>query len=112
MNWRLGPVLHSLAGGHLISRDLDIRDEKILRAVKIHTIGAEIMTIEEKILFIADKVESTRKYKGVGLLRKLALKDINLCLIEVYKNTIIYVINKNRITASRDKRDLEQYMWR
>jgi len=90
------PLLHSLAGDYFISRDLDIRDEKILRAVRVHTIGAVDMTLEEKILFLADKVEKTRKYKNAGYLRKLALKDINLCLIEVYKNTIIYVINKNR----------------
>ena len=93
----LEPILHSLVGGHLISRDLDINDKKIIRAVKIHTIGAESMTLEEKILFIADKVEKTRKYRGVEHLRELALKDINLCLIEVYKNTIIYVINKNSL---------------
>jgi HD superfamily phosphohydrolase YqeK len=53
------------------------------------------LNLEEKILFVADKVEKTRKYDGVEDLRILALKDINLCLIEVYKNTIIYVINKN-----------------
>lgn len=93
----LEPVLHSLAGDCLVSRDLEIKDEKILRAVRVHTIGAVDMTLEEKILFVADKVEKTRKYKGAGHLRKLALKDINLCLIEVYKNTIIYVINKNRL---------------
>ncbi len=90
------PLLHSLAGDYLVSRDLKIRDEKILRAVRVHTIGAVDMTLEEKILFVADKVEKTRKYEGVEELRRLAQKDINLCLIEVYKNTIIYVINKNR----------------
>jgi predicted HD superfamily hydrolase involved in NAD metabolism len=93
----LEPILHSLVGGNLVSRDLGIKDEKILRAVKVHTIGAVDMTLEEKILFIADKVEKTRRYKGVDIFRKLALKDINLCLIEVYKNIIIYVVNKNRL---------------
>lgn len=92
----LDPLLHSLAGDYLVSRDLDIWDEKILRAVRVHTIGDIDMSLEEKILFVADKVERTREYEGAGDLRKLALKDLNLCLIEVYKNTIIYVINKNR----------------
>ena len=91
------PILHSLIGDFLVSRDLGIKDEEILRAVKIHTIGAPGMSLEEKILFVADKVEKTRKYDGVEDLRVLALKDINLCLIEVYKNTIIYVINKNKL---------------
>jgi predicted HD superfamily hydrolase involved in NAD metabolism len=91
------PILHSLVGDHLVSRDLGIDDKNILRAVRIHTIGAVDMSLEEKILFVADKVEKERRYAGVERLRELALKDINLCLIEVYKNTIIYVINKNSL---------------
>jgi predicted HD superfamily hydrolase involved in NAD metabolism len=94
---QLKPLLHSLIGDFLVSRDLGIKDKMILRAVKIHTIGSPAMSLEEKILFIADKVERTRKYEGIEALRLLALKDINLCLIEVYKNNIIYVINKNKL---------------
>jgi predicted HD superfamily hydrolase involved in NAD metabolism len=94
---KMKPILHSLIGDFLVSRDLDIKDEKILKAVKIHTIGSPVMSLEEKMLFVADKVEKTRKYDGIEDLRALALKDLNLCLIEVYKNTIIYVINKNDI---------------
>jgi predicted HD superfamily hydrolase involved in NAD metabolism len=92
---KMKPILHSLIGDFLVSRDLGIKDEKILEAVKIHTIGSPGMSLGEKILFVADKVEKTRKYDGIEDLRVLALKDLNLCLIEVYKNTIIYVINKN-----------------
>jgi len=93
----LKPILHSLVGDYLVSRDLGIKDSRVLRAVKVHTIGAVDMTLEEKILFVADKVEKGRKYSGVEHLRDLALKDINLCLIEVYKNTIIYVMNKKSL---------------
>jgi predicted HD superfamily hydrolase involved in NAD metabolism len=91
----LKPLLHSFVGDFLVSRDFGINNKRILRAVKYHTIGSRDMSVEEKILFIADKVEKGRKYEKVGKLRSLAVKDINLCLIEVYKNTIIYVINKN-----------------
>jgi predicted HD superfamily hydrolase involved in NAD metabolism len=93
----LKPLLHGLIGDFLIARDFGIKNIKVQRAVKYHTIGSCNMTLEEKILFIADKVEKGRKYEKAGELRKLALKDINLCLIEVYKNTIIYVINKNSL---------------
>jgi len=91
----LKPVLHSLVGGYLISRDLGIKDDMIKRAVSIHTIGAVDMTLEEKILFVSDKIEENRAYNGVERLRRMALDDINLCLIEVYKNTIMYVVGKN-----------------
>ena len=93
---KLKSILHALAGDFLISRDFGISDEKILRSIRYHTTGYCGMSIEDKILLIADKAEEGRKYEGIEEIRELALKDINLCLIEVYKNTIIYVINKGK----------------
>ena len=93
---RLKSVLHALAGDFLISRDFDIHDEKILKSIRYHTTGYCGMSTEDKILLIADKAEKARIYDGVCKIRELALKDINLCLIEVYKNTIMYVINKGK----------------
>lgn len=93
---KLRPVLHALAGDFLVSRDFGIMDEKILKAIRHHTTGYCNMSTEDKILLIADKAEEGRRYEGIERIRELALKDINLCLIEVYKNTIIYVINKSK----------------
>jgi len=94
---KLRPVLHALAGDFLVSRDFGIMDEKILKAIRHHTTGYCNMRTEDRILIIADKAEEGRKYEGVEKIRELALKDLNLCLIEVYKNTIIYVINKGKL---------------
>jgi len=93
---KLGPVLHALAGDFLVSRDFGIIDGKILKSIRYHTTGYCGMSTGDKILIIADKAEKGRIYEGVEKIRELALKDINLCLIEVYKNTIIYVINKGK----------------
>ncbi|MBC7332866.1 MAG: bis(5'-nucleosyl)-tetraphosphatase (symmetrical) YqeK [Actinobacteria bacterium] len=94
---KLPPLLHGLVGDFLVARDFGIQDKRILKAIKYHTIGYCNMSIEDKILFISDKIEETRDYEGVERLRKLSLKDINLCLAEVYKNTIIYVIKENKL---------------
>jgi len=93
---KLKSILHALAGDFLVSRDFNISDEKILRSIRYHTTGYCGMSTEDKILLIADKAEEGRRYDGACDIRELALKDINLCLIEVYKNTIIYVINKSK----------------
>ena len=93
---KLKSVLHAIAGDFLVSRDFDISDKKILNAIRYHTTGYCDMSTEDKILLIADKAEEGRIYEGASGIRELALKDINLCLIEVYKNTIIYVINKGK----------------
>ncbi|MCJ7666533.1 MAG: bis(5'-nucleosyl)-tetraphosphatase (symmetrical) YqeK [Actinobacteria bacterium] len=93
---KLGSVLHALAGDFLVSRDFGITDEKILRSIRYHTTGYLGMSTGDKILLIADRAEEGRVYKDVKKIRELALEDINLCLIEVYKNTIIYVVNKGK----------------
>jgi HD superfamily phosphohydrolase YqeK len=59
--------------------------------------GSVKMSTTDKILYISDKIEETRDYEGVEKLRQLSLKDINLCLLEVYKSNIIYVIKGNNV---------------
>ncbi len=91
------PLLHSFAGDYLVCRDFGINDDKILKSIKFHTIGYCNMSLEDKILFISDKVERSRNYEGVESLRAIADKNIDLCLLEVYKNTIIYVVGSNKL---------------
>lgn len=94
---KMPQLLHSFVGDYLVSRDFSITKTKILRAIRYHTIGYCNMSVEDKILFIADKVEKSRNYEGVEYLRALSLENINLCLLELYKNNIIYIIKRNNL---------------
>ena len=89
-------LLHSFLAPYLIKRDFGIKDPYILNAVKYHTTGSCKMNIVDKILYISDKIEETRNYENVDYLRSLSCKNINLCLLEVYKSNIIYLITKNK----------------
>ncbi|MGM0366950.1 MAG: bis(5'-nucleosyl)-tetraphosphatase (symmetrical) YqeK [Actinomycetota bacterium] len=91
------PILHSFVGDYLVARDYNIRDTEILKIIKYHTIGYCDMSLWHKILFISDKIEETRNYGSVDDLRKLSFKSLDLCLLEVYKNNIIYNVNKNNL---------------
>jgi putative HD superfamily hydrolase of NAD metabolism len=91
------PVLHGFVAPFLLKRDFKITDSEVLNSVKIHSIGSVKMSMIDKILYIADKVEETRDYEGVERLRNLSFEDINLCLLEVYKSNIIYVIKGNNV---------------
>lgn len=88
-------IIHSFVGPYLVKRDFSIDDDLILGAIKKHTIGATEMNMVDKIIYIADKLEGSRNYDKVDYLRKLSKEDIDLCLLEVYKSNIIYVINRN-----------------
>ncbi len=90
------PLMHGLTGDFLVARDFGIKDKKILKSIKFHTIGYCDMILEDKILFISDKIEKSRDYGGVEDLRKISIKSLDLCLEEIYKSTIIYVLGKRR----------------
>lgn len=61
-----------------IGRDkFGINDLEILNAVWGHTIGRQDMTLNEKILFIADYIEDSRTFKGIEEVRKLADKNLD-----------------------------------
>jgi predicted HD superfamily hydrolase involved in NAD metabolism len=91
------PILHSFMAPFLLERDFKITDRDVLNSVRIHTTGSVKMSMTDKILYISDKIEETRDYEGVEKLRYLSLEDINLCLLEVYKSNIIYVIKGNNV---------------
>ena len=90
------PLLHSFLAPYLIKRDFSIKDHYILNAVKYHSTGSCKMNMLDKILYISDKIEETKNYENVDYLRSLSGKNINLCLLEVYKSNIIYLITKNK----------------
>jgi predicted HD superfamily hydrolase involved in NAD metabolism len=91
------PLIHGFVGAYLVSRDFGISKKKVLKAIKFHTIGYCNMSLEDKIFFISDKIERNRDYDGVEKCRDISLKNIDLCLLEVYKNNIIYVVKRNRL---------------
>ena len=94
-------LLHGLGGSFIISEELAIKDKKIIEAVRYHTTGKTGMNIVDKIVYISDKIENERSYDRINYLRELSLKNINLCLLEVYKNNIIYIIKRNKSLYSQ-----------
>ena len=92
----INSILHGFAGAFIVGEEFGIKDVEILNSIKYHTVGYCDMSIADKIIYIADKTEEERNYAGTAGLRELSLKNINLCLLEVYKNNIIYIIKSNK----------------
>jgi len=64
-------TLHSFSAPALIKRDFpNYYTESIVNAVKYHTTGRADMTLSEKLLYIADYIEPTRKFEDCKALRK------------------------------------------
>lgn len=77
-------LLHSPAGAVYAREHYGIEDQEILDAILYHTVGREIMTITDKIVYLADKVEPSRDYDDLSTIRALAEHDINGAMIECY----------------------------
>lgn len=89
--------LHSYLGYIVAKEEYGVLDEDILNAIKYHTTGRMAMSKLEKIIYVADAVDYTRKYSGVEKLRDLAFEDLDLALIEVMNKSLIYIIDNKML---------------
>ncbi|MDW5300557.1 MAG: bis(5'-nucleosyl)-tetraphosphatase (symmetrical) YqeK [Sedimentibacter sp.] len=89
-------LTHAGTSAMLARSVYNIDDEEIINAILYHTTGRENMTILEKIIFIADKIEPNRHYEGVEDLRRIAYNNIDDALINALESTIEYVKRRNQ----------------
>ena len=88
-------LLHSKCGA-IIARDkYEIKDENILNAIRFHTVGRPNMSLLEKIVYIADFIEPTRKALEImERVRKAAFIDIDQALLWIMESVTEYVRKK------------------
>ena len=87
-------LLHGPAGSACAELHFHISDPEILDAIVYHTTGKVHMTLMEKILFLADYIEPSRDFPGVGELRRLAEKDLDAALLLAYDSTIRHLLDQ------------------
>lgn len=89
-------LLHGKAGAYLAEKKYGITDKEILQAITWHTTGKENMNPLEKIIFSADYIEPGRtKQPNLKYLRSIALKDLDLLVYHILKDTIDYLTKSN-----------------
>lgn len=85
-------LLHAKLGALLAEYEYDIVNPEILHAIKVHTTGEPDMSILDKIIFIADYIEPGRdKAPNLDKVRELAFKDLNACMAQILRDTLIYL---------------------
>ncbi len=73
-------LYHSPAGAVFAKEKFGIEDEEILNAITYHTTGRGGMTLLDKCVFLADKLEPARTYTDLSQMRKTALTDLDEAL--------------------------------
>ena len=65
-------TLHAVTASLVIPETFpDFACEETVNAVRYHTVGREGMTIEEKLIYLADYIDETRKYDDCIALREM-----------------------------------------
>jgi len=75
---------HAFVGAYLAEKDLKINDKEILESIIYHTSGRENMSIMEKIVYAADKIDPGRQYDSYDLILSM-FNDYNRGFLDVLK---------------------------
>ena len=103
-------LLHSKLGALLAELEYDITDPEILHAIKVHTTGEPGMSVLDKIIFIADYIEPGRdKAPNLDKVRKIAFVDLNACMAQILRDTLIYLKQGNEVIDPTTEMTYEFY---
>ena len=71
-------TLHAFSAPVFIEKNFpEFADEEVLNAVKYHTTGRADMSLIEKLLYLADYIEPTRKFDDCKKIRDYFYKDLS-----------------------------------
>jgi nicotinate-nucleotide adenylyltransferase len=88
------PVLHQFTGAYMALNYFNLKDERLLNAIKYHTSGRENMSEAEAVLFLSDMLEEGRNFPHVDELRELFKDNLYYCLYKALKYQVEY-LNKS-----------------
>lgn len=83
---------HGFLGAEIARKKFHITDVDILNAIRYHTTGRKNMSLLEKIVYLGDLTEPSRK--GTEKFRHLAYTDINAAMALALETTIYNVTEK------------------
>lgn len=87
-------LLHAKAGYCIAKNKFDIEDQDILNAILNHTTGRPGMSTLEKIIYIADYIEPSRKQApNLSEVRKLAFQNLDQALLKILTDILSYLEN-------------------
>ena len=75
-------MIHAPAGAGYAKTRYGVSEEEILRAIAYHTTGRAHMSGIEKIVYLADKLEPSRKFDDLSEIRRLVQTDLDAAMFE------------------------------
>ena len=92
-------LIHGPLGAKIAQDKYNIDDLDILNAIEFHTTGRKDMSQLEKLIYIADYIEPSRKFSGVDKVRQLAYKDLDRSILLAMDETIVFLVKNNQLIS-------------
>ncbi|MBQ7200823.1 MAG: bis(5'-nucleosyl)-tetraphosphatase (symmetrical) YqeK [Eubacterium sp.] len=107
-------LIHGKLGAYLAEHRYGVKDEEILSAIRLHTVGKPGMSTLEKIIYIADYIEPGRVIPEAKTpldeLRKSVKNDLDGTLVNVIENTIDYLKQTGKVIDEASLATLNYYV--
>lgn len=87
-------LLHAFVGALYVKKELGVTDEEILQMIASHTTGRSGMSLEEKVVFLADYIEPGRTFPGAVEARKAAEVSLDEGCMTALSQTIMFLVAK------------------
>lgn len=102
-------IIHASLGAKLAMDKYNITDKDILNSIKYHTTGRKDMSLLEKIIFMGDYIEPSRKFKGIEEIRDLAFKDLDKSMLLALNTNLKFLLEKEKL-ISKDTIEARNYL--
>ena len=87
---------HGPVGSYVAEHEYRVKDEDTLNAIKYHTTGRAGMSDLEKIIYISDMIEPSRKFPGVDDLRKMSEINLDNAMLHCVQHSITFLLNNKQ----------------
>lgn len=96
-------LLHGPVAAIKMRDDYGIKNDEVLLAISNHTSGRDHMTLNEKIIYVADYIEPERDQKNVDRIREIVYeeKHLDLAVYEITKATIKHLLKSDKTIYPR-----------
>lgn len=89
-------LLHDRLGAIIARDEYGVQDTDVLEAIRCHQLCRAHMTGLDKIVYLADKIEPTRDYPGVDVLRSLAQEELDHAVLACMDSVHAHLVREGK----------------
>lgn len=91
------PILHAPAGAVIAEKEFGVTDNKILEAIRFHTLGHPKMGKIAQILYAADFISEDRDFAGLNKIRQEIERNFEFGLYLITTHILKYQLEQDNI---------------